>query len=177
MRAPFESSWSASLQQWLDRVARPIEFATRDECARMGTVTNLGTFVSTQVLLALADQVFPHTIEARLLSLRDLFADFQTSLPLDEQRRRLQEAVVILQALRSVVQHGCKPPSKEVQQVEAERCSDAAGHHDLWASPIRFAKGVGPKRTSLLQRWKIETVEDALWTVPWRYEEIGRAHV
>src|SRR5688572_31489159 len=40
-----------------------------------------------------------------------------------------------------------------------------------WAQPIRFAKGVGPKRTSFLQRFGIETVEDALWTVPCRYED------
>ena len=40
-----------------------------------------------------------------------------------------------------------------------------------WEQPIRFAKGVGPKRTSLLQRFGIETVEDALWTLPWRYED------
>ena len=32
-------------------------------------------------------------------------------------------------------------------------------------------KGVGPKRTLLLQRFGIETLEDALWTVPWRYED------
>jgi ATP-dependent DNA helicase RecG len=37
--------------------------------------------------------------------------------------------------------------------------------------PIRFAKGVGPQRASTLQRLGIETVEDALWTVPWRYED------
>ncbi|HXH86326.1 MAG TPA: ATP-dependent DNA helicase RecG, partial [Nitrospira sp.] len=36
---------------------------------------------------------------------------------------------------------------------------------------IRFAQGVGPKRTAVLQRLGIETVEDALWTVPWRYED------
>ncbi|MEK7235251.1 MAG: OB-fold nucleic acid binding domain-containing protein, partial [Nitrospirota bacterium] len=40
-----------------------------------------------------------------------------------------------------------------------------------WEQPIRFAKGVGPKRTALLQRFRIETVEDALWTLPWRYED------
>ncbi len=40
-----------------------------------------------------------------------------------------------------------------------------------WEQPIRFAKGVGPKRTALLQRFGIETVEDALWTLPWRYED------
>ncbi len=40
-----------------------------------------------------------------------------------------------------------------------------------WEQPIRVAKGVGPKRTALLQRFRIETVEDALWTLPWRYED------
>jgi ATP-dependent DNA helicase RecG len=49
--------------------------------------------------------------------------------------------------------------------------SEATDTHrsDLWNLPIRFVKGVGPKRTNVLQRLHIETVEDALWTIPWRY--------
>jgi ATP-dependent DNA helicase RecG len=52
----------------------------------------------------------------------------------------------------------------------AVRASSAA-RRDLWNLPIRFVKGVGPKRTSVLTKLRIETVEDALWTVPWRYED------
>ena len=37
--------------------------------------------------------------------------------------------------------------------------------------PIQFAKGVGPKRTILLERLGIHTIEQALWTLPWRYED------
>ncbi|HEY7532427.1 MAG TPA: ATP-dependent DNA helicase RecG, partial [Nitrospiraceae bacterium] len=41
----------------------------------------------------------------------------------------------------------------------------------LWKIPVRFVKGVGPQRMTLLNRMGIQTVEDALWTVPWRYED------
>ena len=38
-------------------------------------------------------------------------------------------------------------------------------------SSIQFAKGVGPKRTLLLKRLGIQTIEEALWTLPWRYDD------
>ncbi|NKB80996.1 MAG: ATP-dependent DNA helicase RecG [Nitrospirales bacterium] len=37
--------------------------------------------------------------------------------------------------------------------------------------PIRFAKGVGPKRAKLFEKLGILTIEDALWHIPWRYED------
>ena len=36
---------------------------------------------------------------------------------------------------------------------------------------IRYAKGVGPKRALLLEKLGIRTIEDALWVLPWRYED------
>ena len=41
----------------------------------------------------------------------------------------------------------------------------------LWELPIQFIKGVGPKRTLLLDRMGVRTVEDVLWCLPWRYED------
>jgi len=41
--------------------------------------------------------------------------------------------------------------------------------------PIRYLKGVGPKRAMLLSRLGVETVEDLLWMVPKRYED--RSHL
>ena len=35
---------------------------------------------------------------------------------------------------------------------------------------IQYAKGVGPKRAPLLEKLGIRTVEDALWCIPWRYD-------
>jgi RecG-like helicase len=37
--------------------------------------------------------------------------------------------------------------------------------------PIQFAKGVGPRRARLLEKLGVLTVEDALWFVPWRYDD------
>ncbi len=166
MQTPPEPGCSTPFQDWLDRIARPIEFASRDEYAHLGAVKNLSSFVATQVLSALAQQVYPKAIEARLVSLRDLFVDFQQTLPIEEQRRRLQVAATILKSLRRAAQ------CSELQEQPSDQSSRAGDRRqDLWNLPIRFVKGVGPKRTSLLQRLRIETVEDALWTVPWRYED------
>lgn len=166
-----ESSVSIPLQEWLDRIARPIEFASRDGCAHAKAVTNLGAFVSTQVLSALAQATYPKAIEARLLSLRDLFVDFEPALSAEEQRRRLQVAAQHIHSLRMAVQQQVLPPhaSQGAPSQSVEVTTQA--RPPLWNLSVQFIKGVGPKRTTLLQRLRIETVEDALWTIPWRYED------
>ncbi|MBH0187519.1 MAG: ATP-dependent DNA helicase RecG [Nitrospira sp.] len=171
MQTPSKSTAVRAFQDWLDRVARPIEFATRDECAHLGAVKNLGSFVAEQVLSVLANRVYPRTVEARLVSLRDLFVDFQRVLPPREQRRRLQAAMVIVNALRNVAPELTESPEPDMSRAVPDSRSNGPKQGGLWNLPIRFAKGVGPKRIGLLQRWKIDTVEDALWTLPWRYED------
>jgi ATP-dependent DNA helicase RecG len=171
MQTPSEAGSSTPFEDWLDRLARPIEFAGRDECAHVGAIKNLSSFVDTQVASALAQQIYPTAIEARLLSLRELFVDFRPTLPLDEQRRRLQVAAGIVQALRSAARQLPEGSRGRHEELTPEPCSDDGNRRDLGNLPIRFAKGVGPKRTDLLQRLRIETVEDALWTIPWRYED------
>lgn len=158
-------------QHWLDRVSRPIEFATRDAFAHLPTVKNLNRFISTQVMQALSDRVYPRAIEAALLRLRELFLEDQPRLPAQDQQRRLQEAAAILGALRKAV----LDPARAWQQPESVVVRGPGmtevPSRPWWEQPIRFEKGVGPKRTALLQRFGIETVEDALWTLPWRYED------
>ncbi len=158
------------LQDWVDRIARPIEFASRDEFAHLRTVKNLSAYVSAQVLSLLAQKVYPKAIEARLISLHELFADFQPALPFEEQRRRLVLAGTIVRSLRDVVA-GAPSPVDEEPPASGPSDRDHLAERGLWSLPIRFVKGVGPKRTSVLGRLGIETVEDALWTVPWRYED------
>ncbi len=171
MQAPTESSPHTPFQEWLDRIARPIEFASRDDCAHLRAVTNLSSFISSQVLSALRQDVYPKAIEARLISLRDLFIDFQPALPLDEQRRRLQAATLLIKALRAVDQQKFIRLKDSPTQPSCNSEITGAGRSDLWNLPVRFLKGVGPKRTNVLQRLHIETLEDALWTIPWRYED------
>ncbi len=170
MQTEAESSPLVPFQEWLDRIARPIEFASRDEGVHLKTITNLSDFISTQVLSALRQQTYPRTIEARLISLRDLFVDFSSSLSLDEQRRRLHVAGAHIQALRKASKQPASPKALPTRSIHVSESIDEE-RSDLWRLPVRFAKGVGPKRTTVLQRLGIDTVEDVLWTIPWRYED------
>ena len=160
----------AQFQQWLDRLARPIEFASRDAFARLPTVKNLSTYVSSQILHALSHQVYPKSIEAALLKLRALFEEDQQRFTLEEQQRRLREAAAILRTLREATEDQGRV-WEEPEALTVPQPAPSQSTRDLWTVPIRFAKGVGPQRASTLQRLGIETVEDALWTVPWRYED------
>ena len=163
-----EPKLQEQFQLWLDRVARPIEFATRDAFAHLPTVKNLSRFVSTQVMQALSDRVYPRAIEAALLQLRQLFLEDQQRLPAEEQQRRLQEAMVILGMLRKAIRDPAKAWDEPDPVASQEPVMNTPS---WWEQPIRFEKGVGPKRTVFLQRLGIETVEDALWAMPWRYED------
>ena len=171
IRRSSEPNPSERFQQWLDRVARPIEFATRDAFAHLPTVKNLNRFVSSQVMQLLSDRVYPREVEAALFQLRTLFLRDQQRLSSEDQQRCLQEATVILDVLRKAVRDPAKAWHPSGPVAAPEPVINEAPSRSWWEQPIRFAKGVGPKRTSFLQRIGIETVEDALWTVPWRYED------
>jgi len=158
-------------EELLERIARPIEFASRDDCAHLKTVSNLSAFISTQVLSALRQETYSKAIEARLISLRDLFVDFLPALPLDEQRRRLRAAKLLIKALRVAGRPQPVHPNDSSAQSSHDSEVASVRRPDLWNLAVRFVKGVGPKRTHLLQRLRIQTVEDALWTIPWRYED------
>jgi len=171
IRRSFEPTAPEQFQQWLDRVARPIEFATRDAFAHLPTVKNLSHFVSSQVMQALSDRVYPRAIEAGLLQLRELFREDQQLLSAEEQQRRLEVATVLLGVLRKAACDPARAWSEPEPVAMHESILHEIPSRSWWEQPIRFAKGVGPKRTSLLQRFRIETIEDAFWTVPWRYED------
>jgi ATP-dependent DNA helicase RecG len=155
MQAPTESSQHTPLQEWLDRIARPIEFASRDAGAHLRAVANLSSFISSQILSALRQAVYPKAIEARLISLRDLFVDFHPALPLAEQRRRLQTATLLIKALRAVDQQKLIRRKDLPTPASCSSKVTSAGRSDLWNFPVRFVKGVGPKRTTVLQRLHI----------------------
>ena len=171
IRSSSEPTPPDQFQHWLDRVARPIEFATRDAFAHLPAVKNLSHFVSSQVMQALSDRVYPRAIEAALLQLRGLFLEDPQLLPAEEQQRRLQEATVILGVLREAIRDPAKAWDEPEPVVLPEPVMNKAPLRPWWEQPNRFVKGVGPKRTALLQRFRIETVEDAFWTLPWRYED------
>jgi ATP-dependent DNA helicase RecG len=157
------------LSQLVQRLARPIAFASRDTYAHLSSVKNLGPFVSHQVVQALAEHVYLPNIETDLLALRDLFADFDQQSDALEQQRRVTLAKSILDRLHTVEKQpalrgheGNGPPSSAIAPPQMGT---------LWNLPIQFVRGVGPKRAGLLEHLGIVTVEDALWFLPWRYED------
>ena len=152
-----------ALHQLVQRLARPIAFASRDGGAHLSSVKNLGSFVSHQVVQALADQVFLPHIETELLALRDLFADFDRQSGALEQQQRLTRAKILLDRLS-----GIRMP--QALQSNGRQASPSRAAM-VWNVPIQFVRGVGSKRAALLERLGIRTVEDALWYLPWRYED------
>src|SRR4030095_5799837 len=165
------SEATTAFHEWFARLARPIEFASRDAFAHLPTVKNLSSFVSSQILGALSDRVYPKMVEAALLKLRALFVEDQARLTTQDQHLRLVEAAAILQSLREAA-HDQRAGWSTPEPLKTDRAlSRPMPSGDVWIIPIRFAKGVGPKRSAVMQRLGVETVEDALWTVPWRYED------
>jgi ATP-dependent DNA helicase RecG len=151
------------LQHILQLLERPIEFASRDRGAHLSTVKNLGPFVSDKVVEALSTDVYLPIIETDLLALRQLFADFDEGLSTSERKHRLTVARQILERLR----RRREPALGDANDAAVPSAPPQA----LWDVPIRFAKGVGPKRAALLEKLGVQTVEDALWFLPRRYED------
>ena len=60
------------LQRIVQLLARPIEFASRNACAHLPTIKNLGPYVSRRVIQTLAEDVYAPAVESNLLALRQL---------------------------------------------------------------------------------------------------------
>ena len=194
------------LDDILQLLTRPIEYASRDEPASLSAAKDLGSFVTRQIVHALSAGVYSPRIETDLLALRQLFSDYHEHLTIVERGRRLSEARRILERLRtsqgeglevrgkgasdrfrvpcsrlpgtspaSITQSSVLSPQSSSPQSSSASSPLASGPlppaQDLWTVPIRFAKGVGPKRADLLEKLSVRSVEDALWYLPWRYED------
>jgi ATP-dependent DNA helicase RecG len=126
-----------------------------DSAARIGPTgrSTIHVFVTDRVAQALRDAVRSPLVEAELLHLRQLFSDFD-SLSGDRKRERLDEARSLVDRVRRTM--SAVPP--------------APGQR-LWEFPVQYVRGVGPKKAEVLARAGIRTVEDAVWSLPWRYED------
>jgi ATP-dependent DNA helicase RecG len=175
VQLPTAPASTTEFKDILQRLSRPIEFAARDNYAHVHGVKSLGPFVCEQVLQALAKGPHAVPVEINLLALRQLFQDFdQTSDP-DERKRRVQRARLLLRQLTSgrveVAQGGTASPPTTMPNSSNE---PAGPRRPLWERAVQFLKGVGPKRAAVLARLGIATVEDLLWSLPWRYEDRSR---
>src|SRR2546425_928559 len=148
-----------NLKEIILRIARPLEYATRSGTHGLSALKDLGRFVSQQVVTALGHSVHPPSVEADLLHLVHLFSDYET-LGSNLRGRRVTEAKAVLNRLLRAVEEPATPSPGRPKPA-----------HRLWELPIQYARGVGPKKAEVLARAGIHTIEDAVWSLPWRYED------
>ena len=169
---------SESLQESLEQLSRPIQLAGRTPSSQLPRFKNLGKYVSNHVLKILESNILDPSAEANLLSLRQVFLNFDQHLTSKELQARILEAQKLLAGL----QNSCHPPSENADSFSVNQGSPSAErslHHrkepfetkEIWKTPIQFAKGVGPARSELLNKLGVNTIEDAFWFLPWRYED------
>ncbi|HSE57075.1 MAG TPA: ATP-dependent DNA helicase RecG [Nitrospiraceae bacterium] len=175
MQPPTAPASTTEFKDILQRLSRPIEFAARNNYAHVHGVKSLGPFVCEQVLQALARGPHAVPVEISLLALRQLFQDFDQTSDAEERKRRVQRARMLLRQLASgrveVAQAGTSSPPTTTPSTSHE---PAGPRRPPWERAVQFLKGVGPKRAALLARLGIATVEDLLWSLPWRYEDRSR---
>lgn len=173
-----------TLQALLDRLNHPIQSAYENRGTPVSSMTQLDSFVSTQIVEALRNTVFPACIEAELLVLRGLFQeqDGSTWTPdrLETARRVLDRlsTMALQQTSDFLPGPGSRTDSRgpdNQRDLQGTTKRPRASPRALHETDIRFAKGVGPKRALLLEKLGIRTIEDALWFLPWRYED--RSHI
>lgn len=147
------------LREVIQALARPLEFAVRSGPAGITTIKDLGGFVSTRVFHALGGTVRSSAVEAELLRLAQLFSDYDTLTPA-ARIQRAKEGRDLLARMEGMVDASSQPA----------KASPPAAYR-LWECPIQFVRGVGPRKAEALARAGIRTVEDAVWSLPWRYED------
>ncbi len=179
---PANTGIPQALRALLDRLNRPIQTAYENRGNPVSSTTQLDSFVSTQIVEALGNAVFPAHVEAELLVLRFLFQEQEGVVRTPD---RLETARQVLGRLSTMaLQQTSDSPSRE-SSPEQRASTDhgdsrsaekppAPSNRPLHETDIRFAKGVGPKRALLLEKLGIRTIEDALWFLPWRYEDRSR---
>jgi ATP-dependent DNA helicase RecG len=143
------------LEAILDRLAKPIAFASRDAFAHVSQVQGLRKFIDAQVRAALKD-VPGGAIQRRFETLGGLFEDFDALAPA-EKNTRLKKAGSLLAELRKSL----------IDPLETA----SPMHPFPWDRPVRYLKGVGPKKAEAFRRLDVRTLEELLFFLPWRYED------
>ncbi len=149
----------------LERIKKPLTFASRDGFAHLKSVVGLEPFIRTQ--LNGLERFMPGNPLIRELG--DLFRDFD-GMSFQGKEERIRRAIGLIDSLHiGAAGH----PALRDNGKEASVRDHAAGRVPGPEMPVQFCKGVGPRRAGLLGKLGIETVEDALLYLPWRYEDRG----
>lgn len=142
----------------IDAIAAPLALASRDNFSRLPNIKGLEDLIT-----ALTEEAIPlapnPSVQAKLRALQKNFTGFGEAAASEQKERiRLGEQM-----------------AAELRKLLASRSVDESSHPGdiarLLQTSIQYIKGVGPKISQLLKKKGIETVEDALYNLPIRYED------
>ncbi len=148
-----------AVDAFLAALSRPLEFLATASGAAVAR-----TQLPVRALLGRCQGLLVTTSDAGLR--RDLEALCRELLAYDAappERRR--EHVARCQQLIARRRQGGEPPAYQ------RRAGDVAGDLKVLGQSAQFARGVGPRLAERLKKFGIETVEDLLYHLPFRYED------
>ncbi len=172
------------LKAILERIRKPLAFATKDDFAHIKSLASVEPFIHVQI-----EELRRYVGDKEAMgNLEQAFTGFDALSP-EEKKVRINKAVDILNTLESTgKKSSISPPRttpRPIPLAQEERGqsvsphSRGSGHEEgdrhvlKLETPIQYCKGVGPKRAELFKKLGISTVEDALCYFPWRYEDRG----
>jgi len=176
------------LKTILERIKKPLAFAGRDDFAHLKSLAALEVFMHGQLALL---KGLAHGRE-NVDQIEKLFSGFDSLSP-DQKKDHILKASALIESLEheqseSVVRvatsknppHALHSPYGSLSRVQGpsppaqgERGHEASAAILKLDTPIQYCKGIGPKRAELLKKLGIFTIEDALFYLPWRYEDRG----
>jgi ATP-dependent DNA helicase RecG len=165
-----------TLSAILKTMVHPLEVAAR-QAERDRAVAGMEPFIARQVESA-EDLALSSGEREALARLRSLFVGFER-LAIREQAARIDRARALIRELTDTVvsrQPSAVSPSRQDLAVQPSSHPTIQPTHQgpvRIDTPIQYVKGVGPRRAKLLERLGIRTAEEALYYLPWRYEDRG----
>jgi len=146
------------LHEIIDAIIGPLALAAKDDFSRLPNIKGLEGLVTGLIREAIPLSADP-AIKAKLKALQKNFAGFE-EVTRSEQEERIRRGKGLLEEIAGSLDlpgRGQLPAEEEIAEVLRR--------------PMQFVKGVGPKISELLKKKGIETIEDALYNLPIRYED------
>jgi ATP-dependent DNA helicase RecG len=146
------------LAEIMDSIARPLDLAFKDNFARLANIKGLEALITglTQEAIPLVPDP---SIQAKLRGLQENFVGFEEAQGMAKEELIKKGRELFEEVRGALDSHGTDQPYRQGEIVH------------LLRTPIQFIKGVGPKISQLLKKKGIETIEDALYNLPLRYED------
>ncbi len=148
-----------------EAILKPLRFASKDDFVHINSVKSLEPLISR--LCADALSVAPGN--GVFSEIRSIFSGFD-SLALDDKKAAAERALHLLSGMDAL---DVKPAAQPRPVVAGTPLSpqDVRKKLALLRTPLSSVKGVGPKLAAGLSKKGLETVEDMLYFLPFRYED------